>query len=361
MSSYRIAVLPGDGIGQEVVAQARSVLEAAGARFGASFDFEQGLCGGVAYDATGEPLPEETLALCRRSDAGLFGAVGGPKWDALPRDKRPEQAILGLRKELNLFANLRPAVMFDPLVEASSLKPEVVRGLDLLVVREGVSGIYFGQPRGIERLSPDEEKAVDTMTYTTGEIRQIVRLAFELASVRGKKLCSVDKENVLDNSRLWRRVAGDVAGEFPEVETSHMYVDNAAMQLIRDPLQFDVIVTGNMFGDILSDCASMLTGSIGMLASANLNETGFGLYEPVHGTAPDIAGQNKANPIAAIMSAAMLCRYSLKRVDVTEAIEAAVAAALDEGLRTPDIHTPDAKAVGCAEMGARIAALAGGV
>ncbi len=360
MSSYRIAVLPGDGIGQEVVAQARSVLEVAGARYGVVFEFEEGLCGGSAYDATGEPLPDETISLCKRSDAGLFGAVGGPVWDALPREKRPEQAILGLRKELNLFANLRPAVMFNPLLEASSLKPEVVRGLDLLVVREGVSGIYFGQPRGIERISADEEKAVDTMTYTTGEIRQIVRLAFELASVRGKKLCSVDKENVLDNSRLWRRVAGEVAEEFPEIETSHMYVDNAAMQLVRDPLQFDVIVTGNMFGDILSDCASMLTGSIGMLASANLNETGFGLYEPVHGTAPDITGQDKANPIAAIMSAAMLCRYSLKRVDVAEAIEAAVFATLDEGFRTSDIHTLGTVAVGCAEMGTRIAALAGG-
>ncbi len=359
MSRYRIAVLPGDGIGQEVVVQARAVLEAAGARFGAGFDFEEGLCGGAAYDATGDPLPADTLALCRRSDAGLFGAVGGPRWDPLPRDKRPEQAILGLRKELNLFANLRPAVMFDPLLEASSLKPEVVRGLDLLVLREGVGGIYFGAPRSIERLSADEEKAVDTMTYTTGEIRRIVRLGFELASVRRKRLCSVDKENVLDNGRLWRRVAGEVAAEFPQVETSHMYVDNAAMQLIRDPLQFDVIVTGNMFGDILSDAASMLTGSIGMLASANLNETGFGLYEPVHGTAPDIAGRDVANPIAAIMSAAMLCRYSLKRVEVAEAIEAAVAGALDEGLRTSDVHTSGTKAVGCAEMGARIAALAG--
>lgn len=359
MNRYRIAVLPGDGVGPEVVAQARAALTAAGARFGARFDFEEGLCGGAACDATGQPLPAETLALCRASDAGLFGAVGGPAWDDLPCEKRPEQAILGLRKELNLFANLRPAVMFDPLVEASSLKPEAVRGLDLLVVREGVSGIYFGRPRGIEQLSADEEKAVDTMTYTTGEIRQIVRLAFELASVRRRKVCSVDKENVLDNGRLWRRVAGDVAREFPEVELGHMYVDNAAMQLIRDPLQFDVIVTGNMFGDILSDSAAMLTGSIGMLASANLNETGFGLYEPVHGTAPDIAGRDKANPIAAIMSAAMLCRYSLKRVDVAEVIETAVAEALDEGLRTSDIHTPGAKAASCAEMGARVAALAG--
>ena len=359
MSRYRIAVLPGDGVGPEVVAQARLALEAAGGRFGARFDFEEGLCGGAALEACGEPLPEETLDLCRGSDAGLFGAVGGPRWDDLPREKRPEQAILGLRKELNLFANLRPAVMFDPLVEASSLKPEAVRGLDLLVVREGVGGIYFGRPRGIERLSADEERAVDTMTYATGEIRRIVRLAFELASARRKKVCSVDKENVLDNGRLWRRVAGEVAREFPGVEIGHMYVDNAAMQLIRDPLQFDVIVTGNMFGDILSDSAAMLTGSIGMLASANLNETGFGLYEPVHGTAPDIAGRDRANPIAAVMSAAMLCRHSLRRADVAGAIEAAVAGALEEGLRTPDIRTPGAKAAGCAEMGARVAALAG--
>ncbi len=351
MAGFKIAVLPGDGIGQEVTAQARAVLEAAGGRFGVAFEFEEAICGGTAVDATGEPLPADTIQLCRESDAALFGAVGGPKWDALPRDKRPEYAILTLRQEFNLFANLRPAVMFDPLVDASTLKADAVRGLDLLVVREGVGGIYFGQPRGIERVSADEERAVDTMVYSTPEIRRIVRVGFEMAALRGKKLASVDKENVLDSSRLWRRVAKEVAKDFPDIELSHVLVDNAAMQLIRDPLQFDVIVTGNMFGDILSDAASMLTGSIGMLGSANLNEKGFGIYEPVHGTAPDIAGQDKANPIAAIMSAAMLCRYSLKRTDIAEAIEAAVSEALKEGVRTPDIHTPGMELVGCVEMG----------
>ncbi len=360
MSAFRIAVLPGDGIGQEVTAQARVVLEAAGKRFGVDFSFEEALCGGAAFDAVGEPLPEETLRLCRECDAGLFGAVGGPAWDGLPREKRPEQAILGLRSELGLFANLRPASMFPSLVEASTLKPEVVRGLDLLVVREGVGGIYFGSPRGIERTPDGEERAVDTMVYTTSEIRRIVRLAFEMAKVRRGKVCSVDKENVLDNSRLWRRVAAGVGEEFPEVELSHMYVDNAAMQLIRDPLAFDVIVTGNLFGDILSDAASMLTGSIGMLASANLNDASFGLYEPVHGTAPDIAGRDLANPIAAIMSTAMLCRYSLKRADMADAIGEAVTRTLEEGYRTADIHPPGTKKVGGAEMGARVAAHAGG-
>ncbi|MBI2178179.1 MAG: 3-isopropylmalate dehydrogenase [Candidatus Tectomicrobia bacterium] len=360
MSTYRIAVLPGDGIGQEVTVQSRRVLEAAGRRFGVAFRFEEALCGGAACDAVGEPLPPKTLDLCRASDAGLFGAVGGPKWDGLPKEMRPEQAILGLRKSLNLFANLRPAVMFGPLVNASSLKAEFVRGLDLLVVREGVGGIYFGQPRGIERLPDGSERAVDTMVYTTPEIRRILKVGFELARVRRKRVCSVDKENVLDNSRLWRQVATEVGREYPDVELSHMYVDNAAMQLIRNPLHFDVIVTGNMFGDILSDAASMLTGSIGMLASANLNETGFGLYEPVHGTAPDIAGQDKANPIAAIMSTAMLCRYTLKRTDMAGAIEAAVARALEEGCRTPDIFTPGSTGVGCAQMGERIAKYAGG-
>lgn len=351
MASYKIAVLPGDGIGQEVTVQAQAALEAAGRQFGISFEFKEGLVGGSAYDATGEPLPADTVALCRSSDAALFGAVGGPKWDGLSRTKRPEYAILTLRQEFNLFANLRPAVMFDALVDASSLKAEVVRGLDLLVVREGVGGIYFGQPRSIDRISPDEERAIDTMIYTSSEIRRIVRVGFEMASLRAKKLTSVDKENVLENSRLWRRVAEEVAKDFPDVELSHVLVDNAAMQLIRDPLQFDVIVTGNMFGDILSDAASMLTGSIGMLASANLNESGFGIYEPVHGTAPDIAGQDKANPIAAIMSAAMLCRYTLKRTDMAEAIETAVSKGLEEGLRTPDIHTKGTKLAGCSEMG----------
>ncbi len=356
LSSYRIAILPGDGIGPEVTAQAKVVLKTAGECIGVEFAFEDAICGGAACDAVGEPLPDETLRICRESDAVLFGAVGGPKWGGLPREKRPEQAILGLRKELGLFANLRPALMFAPLIEASTLKPEVVRELDLLVVREGVSGIYFGTPRGVEKISAGEERAVDTMVYTTSEIRRIVRMAFELARVRRKKVCSVDKENVLENSRLWRRVAQDTAKDFPDVELSHMYVDNAAMQIIREPVQFDVIVTGNLFGDILSDAASMLTGSIGMLASANLNDKGFGVYEPVHGTAPDIAGQDLANPIAAIMSGAMLCRYSLKRTDLTETIETAVIKTLEEGYRTEDIHSNGKEKVGCAEMGARVAA-----
>ena len=356
LSSYRIAILPGDGIGPEVTAQAKAVLKTAGECIGVEFAFEDAICGGAACDAVGEPLPDETLRICRKCDAVLFGAVGGPKWEGLPRVKRPEQAILGLRKELGLFANLRPALMFAPLIEASTLKPEVVRELDLLVVREGVSGIYFGTPRGVEKISAEEERAVDTMVYTTSEIRQIVRMAFELARVRRKKVCSVDKENVLENSRLWRRVAQDSAKDFPDVELSHMYVDNAAMQIIREPIQFDVIVTGNLFGDILSDAASMLTGSIGMLASANLNDKGFGVYEPVHGTAPDIAGRDLANPIAAIMSGAMLCRYSLKRTELAETIETAVIKTLEEGYRTEDIHSNGKKKVGCAEMGARVAA-----
>ncbi len=360
LADYKIGVLPGDGIGQEVTSHARAVLEKAGGRFGVSFDFEEGLAGGTAYDEAGDPLPEESVAICRESDAVLFGAVGGPAWDGLPRDKRPEAAILGLRQKFALFANLLPATMFEPLVDASTLKPEVVRGLDLLVVREGVGGIYFGQPRMTERVSPDEERAIDTMVYTTSEIRRIVRVGFEMASVRRGKLLSVDKANVLESSRLWRRVATEVSADFPDVELSHIYVDNAAMQLIRDHLQFDVIVTSNMFGDILSDAASMLTGSIGMLASANLNENGFGVFEPVHGTAPDITGQDKANPIAAIMSAAMLCRYSLKRADIADAIEGAVSRALDSGLRTPDIHTPGTELVGCARMGARVAELVEG-
>jgi 3-isopropylmalate dehydrogenase len=360
LASHKIGVIPGDGIGQEVTAHAQKILETAGERFGVSFEFQEGLAGGSAYDAVGDPFPVETQELLAASDACLFGAVGGPKWDDLPREKRPEAAILGLRQKFNLFANLRPASMFAPLLDASTLKPECVRGLDLLVVREGVGGIYFGEPRMTEQVNSDEERATDTMVYSTSEIRRIVRVGFEMASVRRKKLLSVDKENVLETSRLWRRVAAEVAKDFPDVEVSHMYVDNAAMQLIRDPLQFDVIVTGNMFGDILSDAASMLTGSIGMLSSANLNDTGFGVYEPVHGTAPDIAGQDKANPIAAIMSAAMLCRYSLKRTDMADTIEAAVAQALDEGLRTPDIHTPGTTLVGCAAMGERITEILGG-
>lgn len=351
MKEYNIALLPGDGIGKEVIREASSILQSSGRLFDVKFNFQEALCGGAAIDACDEPLPDETLSLCENSDAVLFGAVGGPKWDNLEREKRPEQAILGLRKGLDLYANLRPAVMFDSLVDSSSLKPEIVEGLDLLVLREGVSGIYFGQPQHIEEISPDEERAVDTMVYHSSEIRRIVKLGFELASLRKKRLCSVDKENVLYNSRLWRKIAIEVGVDFPEIELSHMYVDNASMQLIRDPLQFDVIVTGNMFGDILSDAASMLTGSIGMLASANLGDGGFGMFEPVHGTAPDIAGEDKANPIATIMSTAMLCRYALKLPEIAKVIETAVSETLREGYRTVDIYTPDSKKVSCSEMG----------
>ncbi len=354
MKEYNIVLLPGDGIGKEVIREASTILQSSGRLFDVKFNFQEAFCGGAAIDACDEPLPDETLSLCKNSDAVLFGAVGGPKWDNLERKKRPEQAILGLRKGLDLYANLRPAVMFDSLVDSSSLKPEIVEGLDLLVLREGVGGIYFGQPQHIEEISPDEERAVDTMVYHSSEIRRIVKLGFELSSVRKKKLCSVDKENVLYNSRLWRKIATEVGVDFPEIELSHMYVDNASMQLIRDPLQFDVIVTGNMFGDILSDAASMLTGSIGMLASANLGDGGFGMFEPVHGTAPDIAGEDKANPIAAIMSTAMLCRYALKLPEIAKVIETAVSETLREGYRTVDIYTPDSKKVSCSEMGSII-------
>tara|TARA_A100001037_G_scaffold306850_1_gene357116 strand:- start:13559 stop:14641 length:1083 start_codon:yes stop_codon:yes gene_type:complete len=354
LKEFNIALLPGDGVGEEVARVASSILQSAGKKFEVIFNFKEALCGGAAIDSVGQPLPDETLELCKNSDAVLFGAVGGPKWDDLERERRPEQAILGLRKGLDLYANLRPAVMFDSLVDSSSLKPEIVRGLDLLVLREGVSGIYFGKPQHIEDVSPDEQRAVDTMVYHSSEIRRIVKLGFELAAVRKKKLCSVDKENVLYNSRLWRKVAIEVGEDFPNIELSHMYVDNASMQLIRNPLQFDVVVTGNMFGDILSDAASMLTGSIGMLASANLGDGGFGMFEPVHGTAPDIAGQDKANPVAAIMSAAMLCRYALKLPEVAEVIENAVSEALREGYRTIDIHTPGSKKISCSDMGSVI-------
>ncbi|MFQ5894744.1 MAG: 3-isopropylmalate dehydrogenase, partial [Nitrospinota bacterium] len=287
--SRTLALLPGDGVGPEVVGAARRVLEAVDRRFGLDLAFEEAPIGGAGYESRGAPLPPETLVLCRRSAAGLFGAVGGPRWDGLPRHLRPEQGLLSLRRELGLFANLRPAKMLEPLVGASSLKAEVVRGVDLLVVREATGGIYFGEPRGVE---PGEggERAFDTMAYTTAEVVRVVRLAFEIAAKRRRRVTSVDKENVLQCSILWRRVASEVARDYPGVELRHMYVDTAAMELIRDPRQFDVLLMGNLFGDILSDAAAMLTGSIGMLASANLNGAGFGIYEPVHGSAPDIAG-----------------------------------------------------------------------
>ena len=351
----KIAVLPGDGIGTEIVAQAVKVLRAL-ARDGLKLEMEQALVGGAAYDAAGDPLPAATLKLAREADAILFGAVGGWKYDTLPRAKRPEQALLGLRKELGLFANLRPAKVFPELVEASTLRPEVVSGMDILILRELTGDIYFGQPRGLRRLANGEREGFDTMRYSESEIRRIAHAGFRAAMKRAKKLCSVDKCNVLETSQLWREVVIEVAQEYPGVELSHMYVDNAAMQLLRDPRQFDVIVTGNMFGDILSDEASMLTGSIGMLPSASLDANNKGLYEPIHGSAPDIAGKNLANPLATILSAAMMLRYSFNQDQAAERIDDAVTKVLARGLRTPDIHRPGTEKVGTVQMGDAVVA-----
>ena len=347
--TYRIAVLPGDGVGPEVVAQGVKVLRALGTPFGIRCEVQEGLVGGAAIDATGDPLPEATLQLCRGSQAVLFGSVGGPKWDDMPPDQRPERGLLRLRQALDLFANLRPAKLYAALIEASTLRSDVVQGIDLLVVRELVGGIYFGQPRGIE---PDGggERGVNTMSYSSTEIARIAHLAFDLARKRRGKVTSVDKANVLDVSVLWRREVTELAGGYDEVELEHQYVDNCAMQLIRDPRQFDVIVTGNLFGDILSDVAAMLTGSIGMLPSASLGGT-VGVFEPVHGSAPDIAGQDAANPIATINSVAMMLQYALDEPRAAQAVEAAVEAVLDQGYRTADIMGPGAVQVGTAQMG----------
>jgi len=342
----KVAVLPGDGIGPEIIAQALRVLSKLELRI----DFQETPVGGAAYAAHGDPLPEKTLSLAKQADAVLFGAVGDPKYDSLPRAKRPEQAILGLRKELGLFANLRPAVVHAELAAASSLRAELVSGLDVLIVRELTGDIYFGQPKGI-RTKGTEREGFDTMIYSEGEIRRIARVGFEAARKRSKRLCSVDKANVLETSQLWREVVSQEAKSFSDVELTHMYVDNCAMQLVRNPKQFDVIVTGNMFGDILSDEASMLTGSIGMLPSAALDEKGKGLYEPIHGTAPDIAGKGVANPLATILSAAMMLRYSLKNEQGAQRIEKAVTKVLRDGLRTADIHTAGTRKVGTQEMG----------
>jgi 3-isopropylmalate dehydrogenase len=342
----KVAVLPGDGIGPEIISQARRVLSA----LKIDIEMHEAPVGGTAYALHGDPLPEKTLALAKQSDAVLFGAVGDPKYDSLPRAKRPEQAILGLRKELGLFANLRPAQVFAELAAASSLKPEVVAGLDILIVRELTGDIYFGQPKGI-RDKGGEREGFDTMLYRESEVRRIARVGFEAARKRAKKLCSVDKANVLETSQLWREVVTEESKNYRDVQLSHMYVDNCAMQLVRNPKQFDVIVTGNLFGDILSDEASMLTGSIGMLPSAALDESGKGLYEPIHGTAPDIAGKDLANPLATILSAAMMLRFSLRQDKAAERIEAAVRKVLREGYRTADIHTPGGRKVGTAEMG----------
>jgi 3-isopropylmalate dehydrogenase len=352
----KIAVLPGDGIGPEIMAQALKVLDVL-KRDGLKLETQTALVGGSAYDAAGTPLPEDTLQLARGADAVLFGAIGGPKYDTLPRDKRPEQALLGLRKNLGLFANLRPAVLYPELANASSLKAEVVSGLDIMIVRELTSDIYFGQPRGISRSEAGERVGVNTMTYRESEIRRIAHVAYQAAMRRGKKLCSVDKMNVLETTQLWREVVSEVAAEYPDVTLSHMLVDNAAMQLVRNPKQFDVMVTGNMFGDILSDEASMLTGSIGMLPSASLDAQNKGLYEPIHGSAPDIEGKDMANPLAMILSAAMMLRYSFGREDAAQRIEAAVRKVLASGLRTADIFEPGARKVGTNEMGNAVVAM----
>ena len=351
----KIAVLPGDGVGTEVIAEALKVL-AALRREGLAFEMEQASVGGAAYDTSGDPLPDATLELAKKADAILFGAVGDPRYDALPREKRPEQAILRLRKELGLFANLRPASVFPELADASTLRPEVVAGLDILIVRELTGDIYFGQPRGIRKVEGGMREGFDTMRYTDEEIRRIAHAGFRAARKRKRKLCSVDKANVLETSQLWREVVSAVGTEYAEVELVHMYVDNAAMQLLKNPGQFDVIVTGNMFGDILSDEASMLTGSIGMLPSASLDEKGKGLYEPIHGSAPDIAGKNLANPLAAILSAAMMLRYSFDQDRVAVRVEGAVKKVLAQGYRTADIFRQGTRRVGTREMGDAVVA-----
>lgn len=342
----KICVLPGDGIGPEIMAEAVRVIQALDLKF----EMEEALLGGAAVDASGDPYPEATRKLARAADAVLLGAVGGPKWDALSREQRPERGLLGIRKDLGLFANLRPAILYPELANASTLKPEVVAGLDILIVRELTGDIYFGQPRGIENRD-GERYGFNTMHYTESEIRRIGRVAFEAARKRDKRLCSVDKMNVLETTQLWRDVMIELAPEYPDVALSHMLVDNAAMQLVRAPKQFDVMVTGNMFGDILSDEASMLTGSIGMLPSASLDANNKGLYEPSHGSAPDIAGKGVANPLATILSAAMMLRYTFDREDAATRIESAVKKVLAQGYRTGDIYEPGTTKVGTKQMG----------
>ena len=352
----RVLVLPGDGIGPEIVAEAVKVLDKLVGE-GLDIELDEGLVGGAAYDATGTPLPEATLDMAREADAILLGAVGGYKWESLDISVRPEKGLLGLRSELGLFSNLRPAVLAPQLADASSLKPEIVAGLDIMIVRELTGGIYFGQPRGIRELENGEKQGFNTLVYAEHEIERIVRSACDIAMKRGKKLCSVDKANVLEVTELWREVATRIVeSEYPEIELSHMYVDNAAMQLVKWPKQFDVMVTTNMFGDILSDCAAMLTGSIGMLGSASLNEKGQGMYEPIHGSAPDIAGKGIANPLATILSTAMMLRYSLNEEAMADRIEAAVNKVLDQGLRTPDIMSDGMSEVNCEAMGDAVVA-----
>jgi 3-isopropylmalate dehydrogenase len=352
----KIAVLPGDGIGTEIVAEALKVLDCLKQDFGLEVETEQALIGGVAYDATGTPFPAETLALCQAADSVLLGAVGGPKWEPLDYSVRPERGLLGLRSELELFANLRPAILYPQLVAASSLKPEIVSGLDIMILRELTGGMYFGQPRGRRINDKGEREGFNTLVYSESEIRRIAHIAFQTAQKRDRRLCSVDKANVLECTELWREIMIEVGKDYPDVQLSHMYVDNAAMQLVRAPKQFDVIVTENMFGDILSDCAAMLTGSIGMLPSASLDKNGKGMYEPIHGSAPDIAGKGIANPIATILSVAMLLRYSFDDAASADRVEKAVMAALDAGYRTGDIYSEGTTQVGTAEMGDAIVA-----
>lgn len=354
MKEYNICLLGGDGIGPEVTDEAVKVMNAVGKKYDMKFNFTKALIGGCAYEKYGVPLPDETLEIAKKSDAVLLGAVGDWKYDTLPPSVRPEKALLGIRKGLNLFANLRPATVFDELISSSTLKPEVIRGVDVMIVRELTGDVYFGEPKGVE-VKDGKRVGYNNMIYWEDEVRRIAKIAFETAMLRNKKLCSVDKANVLDVSRLWRKVILEVAKDYPEVELSHLYVDNAAMQLIRDPKQFDVIVTGNIFGDILSDEASMLTGSLGMLPSASLSADGPGMFEPIHGSAPDIKNQNIANPIATILSAGMLLKYGLKNSQANDDIENAVKKVLKAGYRTKDIMSEGMKEVGTKEMGDLIA------
>ena len=350
MKNYKITLIKGDGIGPEIVDEAVKVLDAVASCCNLHFDYDEALMGGVAYDITGDPLPQETITKSLNSDAVLFGAIGGEKWDALPREKRPESGLLRFRKELGVYANLRPAVVYDELINASSLKPEIIKGVDIMVVRELIGGIYFGEPKG-----RTEDKGWNTMVYTRDEIVRIAHHAFKIAMKREKRVCSIDKANVLDVSQLWRDVVTEVSAQYPEVELSHMYVDNAAMQLVLNPKQFDVMLTGNIFGDILSDEASMLCGSIGLLPSASVGDN-IGVYEPIHGSAPDIAGQGIANPIATISSASMMLRYALGEIEAADKIDAAIKRTLSEGYRTGDLAQFDAKEVcSTSEMGSIIA------
>jgi 3-isopropylmalate dehydrogenase len=352
--TYKITLLPGDGIGPEIMAVTVEVLQLLGQQMDLEFQFTEALLGGAAIDATGEPLPAATLETCKQSDAVLLAAIGGYKWDTLPSSQRPEAGLLGLRSGLELFANLRPATILPQLIDASSLKREVVEGVDIMVVRELTGGIYFGKPKGIFTSETGERRGVNTMVYSEAEIDRIGRVAFETAQKRRKKLCSVDKANVLEVSQLWRSCITELGKAYPDVELSHMYVDNAAMQLVRNPQQFDTIVTGNLFGDILSDAAAMLTGSIGMLPSASLGVGSPGVFEPVHGSAPDIAGQDKANPLAQVLSAAMMLRYGLNESTAADKLEKAVLQVLDQGDRTGDIFSPGTNLLGCRAMGAAL-------